>query len=208
MTSQNSHRTTWDTGETVITPARTTPAPASTTAVKPGWVIGLSALASFVLGIVLVVAGTLASQSSSSSTPGTLRGFGVFFIVMSVLAGIVGIGVVISKEIAKEQAWKRTLPPDQRLAVEAAETAALYATWAVVHHNVQQSKARHLAEWNARSAAYTAGQAQRQQDQIAADLHTIASQQGPAPRVTATYGSGPLGGQRLTPRSDLYGNLI
>lgn len=164
----------------------------------PTWkILGSMAAASFVAGIGLCVPQALGWQASSS-TPGTLTGFGVILIVLAALVGLVAAGVAFSKGLAKERAWKATLTPEQRFGVEVAETAALYATWGAVHHHVQKVKAENAATYQARSAAYRTEQAQQQQNQMAADLRQLASAGSPqAPRVP-----GP------TQHSDIYGNLV
>ena len=136
-TSEDRAQAYWAARAAQVAPAAELPAAPAPHTVKPGWVIGLGALASLVLGIVLVAAGTI--SQSSSSTPGTLRAFGVILLVLALAGGFACACIGISKGLARERAWKATLTPDQRLAVNVAETAALYATWAAVHHGSRRA---------------------------------------------------------------------
>src|ERR1700757_5207087 len=126
------------------------------------WTIGLSTLASLVLGIALMVHGDAIDQAGLQGSG--WMAWGVILVLIPVLTGsgavVVFLGREISKDIRKERAWKQTLTPQQRTAVRVAETAALYATWAAVHHAVKESKARHAAEFQERSAASQARRAE------------------------------------------------
>jgi hypothetical protein len=212
----------WDTGEQVITPAPApAPAPAPVPVARAGngftaeerarragrgpaarrntartcWTAGLASLASIALGIVLCSESVHMQQSFMTI-------WGVLFIALPFLiSAVLLFGWILklaSAENQKLKAWKATLTPQQRLGVELAETAALYATWAGVHHHVKESRARGAAAFQARSAAYVAGQAQQQQNQMAADLRQLASQGG--------QGGQPIG-PGPTRRSDIYGNF-
>jgi hypothetical protein len=146
------------------------------------WITVASGLASLVLGIVLLVHGDAIDQAGLQGSG--WMAWGVIFVLIPVLTVAVAIAVAFCKEIAKDtrqyQAWKRTLTPQQRLGVDAAEAAALWAAWGAVHHSVKEDRERSRAAAQARSAAYQAGVQQRQQQQMAADLSRIASQQPPA----------------------------
>jgi hypothetical protein len=157
MTTTNGSRprTTWDTGEAVITPASRAPAPASKPAAARGWILGLIAAASLILGIALAVHGDRIDQSGSNGAG--WMAWGVILILAPVLTGAVAVAVWIIREASAEtrqyRAWKRTLTPQQRLGVNAAETAALYAAWAGVHHLVKEGRERSAANYQARGAA-------------------------------------------------------
>jgi hypothetical protein len=171
----------------VTAPAAYVRKPVSKTA-KTGW----AALARIILGIIFFIAGAEANTPGAEGTPGApLIITGVLLVALPLLIGAVFtvmlLGREISRDIAKERAWKATLTPEQRLGVQAAETAALFAAWAGVHHWVKESDAKSAAAYQERSAASQARSAQYQQQaqqaQMAADLHTIAAaQQGAAPR--------------------------
>jgi hypothetical protein len=178
--------------------------PMSKTA-KTGW----AALASIILGIIFFIAGAEANTPGAEGTPGApLIIIGVLLTVLPLLIGAVFIAMLLSREIsrdiAKERAWKATLTPQQRLGVQAAETAALYATWAGVHHWVKESNAKSAAAYQERSAQTRASMAvhqqQAQQAQMAAGLHAIAAQRNAAPRydpsrITDRLNSGPARNQ-------------
>jgi hypothetical protein len=113
--------------------------------------------------------------------------------------------------------WKTQLPAGQRLGVEAAETAAAFGAWGAVHHRVKEDQRKtresllHIAPMNNVQAGMWRGEERReqarvrqQQDQMAADLRTIARPQ----QQPVVYGTSALGGQRRTPRSDIYGNFV
>jgi hypothetical protein len=170
-------------GEPLRVPAAQARKPMSKTAKTWAWT-GAGTLASFILG------GALLSQGHSEALQGTPAGgawnaWGVVFLLLPVLIGIIAVVFLVAgeigKDLAKERAWKATLTPEQRLGVQAAETAALFAAWAGVHHWVKESNARSAAAYQEHSEAtqvlMAQHQQQAQQDQMAADLHTIAAAQ-------------------------------
>lgn len=118
------------------------------------WTLGLASAASLVLGIALMVHGDAIDQTGAQGS-GWMT-LGVLFFLVPILTGI-SAGALwligeISKNIRKERAWKQTLSPGERTAVEVAETAALFAAWAVVNHAVKESQARSAAKFQERSA--------------------------------------------------------
>ena len=222
-------RRTWDTGEPVIAPAAVlAPAPAAlagngftaeeraartgrqgTKLSKRAWRgLGIFTLGSILLGIVMVAAGTahgndgFSGQGSTSGSPAAQH-LGIALIVLPIVAwGFTLLLTVISegaKEAQRYKAWKATLSPQQQRELWLAETAAMAAGALAFHHHVKKGSAQNAAAFRARSADYQAGQAQRQQDQMAADLRQLASQGNQQPN---------LGGPGPTRRSDIYGNLI
>ena len=108
------------------------------------WTIGLSTLASFVTGIALAVHGDQIDQAGHQGAG--WMAWGVILILTPLL--IAGGAFVLwligeaSKEARKYSAWKQTLTPEQQLGVKVAETAALYAAWAGVHHSVVAGRER------------------------------------------------------------------
>jgi len=111
------------------------------------WTISLSSLASFILGIALMVHGDAIDQAGLQGAG--WMAWGVLFVLIPVLTGIVAVvvwlGREISKDIRKERAWKQTLSPQQRTAVQVVETAALFAAWGVVHESVVKGREREAA---------------------------------------------------------------
>jgi hypothetical protein len=218
-------RQTWDTGEPVITPVATlAPARAGNgftaeeRAARTGrqgaklskraWRgLGIFTLGSLLLGIVMVAAGTahgnngFSGQGSTSGSP-LAQHLGIALIVLPIVAWVFVLLLTTISEGAKEaqryKAWKATLSPQQQRELWLAETAAMAAGAYAVHHHVKASRARGAAAFQARSAAYQAEHAQRQQDQMAADLRSLASGGGQQFPVVP----GP------TRRSDIHGNLI
>jgi hypothetical protein len=205
----------WDTGEAIITPV---PAPAARVgngftaeerAARGGrdpaarrnpaatrWAAGAASLTSLALGITLCSESVHMEQSFMTI-------WGIFFIALPFL--VAGIALVIwilklaAVEAQRYKAWKATLSPEDRRAVDLAELAALTAGAYAVHERVKHSRERSAALYQERSAASRAGSVRHSEQMAAAqeswERQYGANQQGPA-------GPGP------TRRSDIHGNLI
>jgi uncharacterized membrane protein len=120
------------------------------------WAWGLTAAAILITGIVLVTRGDQIDQTGNGSAGAAWVGWGIFLVLTPIVSGIFAAVVWLisrlSNEHAQYKAWKQTLTPDQQLGLYAAETAALYATWAGVHHWVQEGKERSAAQYHERTA--------------------------------------------------------
>jgi hypothetical protein len=216
----------WDTGEQVITPAPApAPAPAPVPVARAGngftaeerarrrgrdphaelrppaartwWIAAGAGL----FGIVFCIGGAPDGTQIESPANGPLIAIGVTLI----LAGII-IAATAAIKIARIQqrrylAWKATLTPQQRLAADIAEVAALAAGAYAVHEGLQhwgeRTDARTATMRGHMEAARRLSDARdqrQQQEQMAASLAQLARQQQPV-------GPGP------TRRSDIYGNF-
>jgi hypothetical protein len=126
------------------------PAPARK---KAWWILGLSA-ASIIFGIALIIWGNhRAAETWQSSTPWVI--WGIFFILLPFLAGAFWVVIQVIKmgveDAQRYRAWKAGLSPEDRRAVEIAETAAIWAGAAVhhkmhEHHKATQARLRDSAQ--------------------------------------------------------------
>ena len=126
------------------------------------WILGLLSAASIITGWALAAHGAVLEGSTGGGGPCEL--WGVFFIALPFLVAIGAAALWLLGEAARDvrtyKAWKATLTPQERTAVNAAETAALWAAWAGVHHWVKEGRekeAARVAERNgdrARQAGY------------------------------------------------------
>jgi hypothetical protein len=118
------------------------------------WTIGLSA--SFGVDVFLCLAAAPNGEVAGSTPDMPVMIFGVLLIALPLLAAAIVVAVFlgreISKDIRKERAWKATLTPGQRTAVQVAETAALFAAWGVVHESVVKGREREAARVDQRQA--------------------------------------------------------
>jgi hypothetical protein len=71
-----------------------------------GWVIGLSLLGSFILGVILAIAGWRQTLADDTATPPELM-WGAFFIALPFLVGFIALLVSIAKGIAEESRQTR-----------------------------------------------------------------------------------------------------
>lgn len=91
-----------------------------------GW--GSALAGTEALGIFLI---TLGNQFAAQDYYYNVAPWGAFFIALPLLAGVVCLLAWLFRELAREnaryRAWKNSLPRGQRIAIEAAELAALSA---------------------------------------------------------------------------------
>ena len=162
-------------GRTIAAAPEPVPAaPAAPEAARDYSVLIMAAVTGFILGVVLCF--------------GKLPFMGIPLILVTITSGIVIAVKVAAQKARAYQAWKATLSPEDRHKAEIAEAAALAAGAYALHEGMKHLHERSVARTAAmRETMHAAGhlnddrRRQQQQDQMAADLHKLASeQQSPA----------------------------
>jgi hypothetical protein len=109
------------------------------------WISG-SAMASVALGVFLISRGNHLSAQDYNYDVIPWGFWGSFFMALPVIAGAIWLGAAVVRAAAAERqryrAWKATLAPEQRMAVELSETAALTAAAVAWHQHHKRLDAR------------------------------------------------------------------
>jgi hypothetical protein len=100
-------------------------------------------VASILLGVILCVCQANTSTQPANDTAGAWGA--VFIIVVPILIGLGWVLYAVGSAAGKYAAWKRTLTPQQRAAVNLAEAAALTGAAVALHESNKRQK-RHYAE--------------------------------------------------------------
>jgi len=118
---------------------------------------GIPAIISFLLGLLLCLAGAPNGTVSGSTPDIPVIICGVLFILAAIGIAIVTLIKVIDAEHQKYRNWMTTLTPGQHLGVEVAETAAVWAGTYAVHEGL-----KHHEEHSQAVAARRAANRERQ----------------------------------------------
>jgi hypothetical protein len=141
-------------------PSQPQPPPAAATAPEPArkpvstgawWAIGTLTLVSFILGGFLIWYGGLISNSGGQGHGP--EAWGYLFVFLPFLAAIItvicwaaaGTTKMVVEDAQRYKSWKAGLSPEDPSKVWWAETAAMWAGAAAVHHQMHERRARTAA---------------------------------------------------------------
>lgn len=149
---------------------------------------------SILLGIIFICIGVHVNDTYGNGSGWVVCGvLGIVTPVLGWMTALIGAATVgIIEQERKYSAWKKTLPPEQRMAVSAAELGALMVAQHAFHERQKASHQRHLDTVVTNAVGHPLGQTMaetgRQLRAWQADLAARQSgpaiwQQGPQPKM-------------------------